>query len=235
MKTKEDMKKQHSSIAVLLILGIIAQGCASMSNTGKGTTIGAGAGALIGAGIGALAGKGKGAAIGAAIGTAIGGGTGAVIGHRMDKQKKELEALENARVETVTDSNNLQAIKITFSNGILFATNSSTLSASSKSDLDKFATSLRNSPDTDVTIFGHTDNTGTYEVNQRVSRQRAESVASFLIRSGIDQRRIAIIGKAYDEPVASNSTEAGRAQNRRVEIFITANAKMIQDAEKGAL
>lgn len=229
------MKRQSLFIAVVLSAAIIAHGCASMSNTGKGSAIGAGAGALLGAGIGALAGKGKGAAIGAAIGTAVGGGTGALIGRKMDKQKQELEALENAQIETVTDSNNLQAIKITFSNGILFATNSSALSASSKSDLDKFAFSLRNSPDTDVTIFGHTDNTGTYEVNQRVSRQRAESVASFLIKNGVDQRRIAIIGKAYDEPVASNASEAGRARNRRVEIYITANAKMIQDAEKGAL
>ncbi|MDR2413695.1 MAG: OmpA family protein [Odoribacteraceae bacterium] len=229
------MKRQNLFIAVVLSVGLIVNGCASMSNTGKGTALGAGAGALIGAGIGALAGKGKGAAIGAAIGTAVGGGTGALIGRKMDKQKQELEALENARVETVTDSNNLQAIKITFSNGILFATNSSTLSASAKNDLDKFAFSLRNSPDTDVTIFGHTDNTGSYEVNQRVSRQRAESVALFLVKNGVDQRRISTIGKAYDEPVDSNSTEAGRSRNRRVEIYITANTKMIQDAERGSL
>jgi outer membrane protein OmpA-like peptidoglycan-associated protein len=229
------MKQRHSIIAVLLSVAIIFGGCASMNNTGKGAAIGAGSGALLGAGIGALAGKGKGAAIGAAIGTAVGAGTGVLIGRKMDKQKKELEALENARVETVTDANNLQAIKITFESGILFPTNGTTLSASSRNDLDKFARSLRNSPDTDVAIFGHTDNTGTLEVNLRVSRQRAESVADFLVQGGIPRHRLATTGKAYDEPVADNATAAGRAQNRRVEIYITANEKMIQDAESGRL
>ncbi|MDR1273033.1 MAG: OmpA family protein [Odoribacteraceae bacterium] len=227
--------KQHSIIAMLLSAAIIFGGCASMNNTGKGAAIGAGSGALLGAGIGALAGKGKGAAIGAAIGTAVGAGTGVLIGRKMDKQKKELEALENARIETVTDANNLQAIKITFESGILFPTNGTSLSASSKNDLDKFARSLRNSPDTDVTIFGHTDNTGTYEVNQRISRQRAESVADFLVQNGIARNRLTTTGKAYDEPVADNATAAGKAQNRRVEIYITANEKMIQDAESGRL
>jgi outer membrane protein OmpA-like peptidoglycan-associated protein len=235
MNKVKTMKRQDRIIAVLLCAGIIAGGCASMNNTGKGTAIGAGAGALIGAGIGALAGKGKGAAIGAAIGTAIGGGTGALVGRKMDKQQQELEALENARVETVTDANNLQAIKITFDNGILFATNSSTLGTTAKSDLNKFALSLKNSPDTDITILGHTDNTGTYEVNQRLSRQRAEAVANFLGKEGVVRARITTVGKAYDEPVADNATEAGRMQNRRVEIYITASAKMIQDAENGTL
>lgn len=103
-----------------------------MSNTGKGAMIGAGGGAALGAGIGALAGKGKGAAIGAAVGAAVGSGTGALIGRRMDKQKKELEAIEGAKVETVQDVNNLQAIKVTFDNGILFATNKSELSPASR-------------------------------------------------------------------------------------------------------
>lgn len=225
------MKKQNLFITLALSAGIIISGCSSWNSTGKGTAIGAGAGAAVGAGIGALAGKGKGAAIGAAIGTAVGAGTGALIGRKMDKQQKELEAMENAQIETVTDANNLQAIKITFSDGILFATNSSTLSAGSKVDLDKFAASLRSNPDTDVTIYGHTDNTGSYEVNQRLSKQRAESVASYLINNGIVRARMNTIGMAYDQPVADNSTASGRAQNRRVEIFITANEKMIREAE----
>ena len=109
-----------------------------MSNTGKGAAIGAGGGDALGAGIGALVGKGKGAAIGAAVGGAVGAGTGALIGRKMDKQKKELEAIEGAQVETVTDANDLQAIKVTFDNGILFATNSSQLSSSSRDALTKF-------------------------------------------------------------------------------------------------
>lgn len=219
----------------IVLSGCVFTGCASMSNTGKGAMIGGGSGAALGAGIGALAGKGKGAAIGAAVGAAVGSGTGALIGRRMDKQKKELEAIEGAKVETVQDVNNLQAIKVTFDNGILFATNKSELSTASRDALTKFANSLKNSPDTDVTIYGHTDNTGTRAVNERVSKERAEAVANFLVGQGISRSRIKTEGLAYDQPVADNSTAAGRAQNRRVEVYITANADMIKKAEAGQL
>ena len=129
----------------------------------------------------------------------------------------------------------MQAIKVTFDNGILFATNSSQLSNSSRDALTKFANSLKNSPDTDVTIYGHTDNTGTREVNERVSKQRADAVANFLVGNGISRARITTEGLAFDQPVADNSTAEGRAQNRRVEIYITANANMIKQAEAGTL
>lgn len=234
------MKTNNLFVTLLLGGSIIASGsvftsCASMSNTGKGAAIGAGGGAALGAGIGALVGKGKGAAIGAAVGAAVGSGTGALIGRRMDKQKKELEAIEGAKVESVKDANNLEAIKVTFDNGILFPTNKSELSASSREALTKFATSLKNSPDTDVTIYGHTDNTGTREVNERISKERADAVANFLVGQGISRSRIKTEGLAYDMPVADNGTASGRAQNRRVEVYITANTDMIQKAEKGEL
>lgn len=234
MKTKD--------LFVMLVLGgsiilsdCVFSGCASMNNTGKGAIIGGGSGAALGAGIGALAGKGKGAAIGAAVGAAVGSGTGALIGRRMDKQKKELEAIEGAKVETVQDANNLQAIKVTFDNGILFPTNKSELSASSREALTKFAASLKNSPDTDVTIYGHTDNTGTRAVNERISKERADAVANFLVGQGISRSRIKTEGLAFDQPVADNSTAEGRAQNRRVEVYITANNDMIKKAEAGQL
>ena len=219
----------------IIFSGAFLGGCASMSNTGKGAAIGAGGGAALGAGIGALAGKGKGAAIGAAIGAAVGSGTGALIGRRMDKQKKELEAIQEAKVETVTDANNLQAIKVTFDNGILFATNKSELSPAARTALTKFAASLKNSPDTDFTIYGHTDNTGSRTVNERISKERAEAVANFLVGEGISRSRIKTEGLAFDQPVADNSTAEGRALNRRVEIYITANKDMIQKAENGSL
>jgi len=228
------MRKRNLLIVLVLSTGIIVSGCSSWNKTAKGTAIGAGSGAALGAGIGAIAGKGKGALIGAAIGTAVGAGAGALIGKKMDKQQKELEAMENAKIETVTDANNLQAIKITFNDGILFATNSSTLSASSKADLDRFSSSVIGNPDTDITIYGHTDNTGSLDVNQRISGERAESVASYLASRGINRTRVSTVGMAYNQPVADNSTVAGRAQNRRVEIFITANEKMIQDAQAQA-
>ena len=201
----------------LIFSGSVFTGCASWSNTGKGAAIGAGSGAALGAGIGALAGKGKGAAIGAAVGAAVGSGTGALIGRRMDKQKKELEAIEGAKVESVQ------------------ATNKSELSPASREALTKFATSLKNSPDTDVTIYGHTDNTGTRAVNERISKERADAVANFLVGQGISRSRLTTEGLAFDQPVADNSTAEGRAQNRRVEIYITANADMIKKAESGQL
>ncbi|MFR1241297.1 MAG: OmpA family protein, partial [Butyricimonas faecihominis] len=143
--------------------------------------------------------------------------------------------IEGAQVETVTDANDLQAIKVTFDNGILFATNSSQLSSSSRDALTKFATSLKNSPETDITIYGHTDNTGTRAVNERISKERAEAVANFLVGNGIARNRITTEGLAFDQPVADNSTAEGRAKNRRVEVYITASANMIKQAEEGTL
>lgn len=220
-------------LCAAMLLG--TSGCASLNNTTKGAMIGTGGGAALGAGIGALAGGGKGAAIGAAIGTAVGATAGALIGRKMDKQQQELEQIEGAQVEEVTDQNNLQAIKVTFDSGILFDTNKSDLSPSAQRALSEFAVSLKNNPQTDVVINGHTDNTGTRAVNDRVSKERAQAVANYLIGSGVSSSRLTTNGLAYDYPVADNSTAAGRAQNRRVEIFITASADMIDAAEQGTL
>jgi outer membrane protein OmpA-like peptidoglycan-associated protein len=209
--------------------------CSTTKNSTKGGVIGGASGALLGAGIGALVGKGKGAAIGAAVGGAVGAGAGVVIGKKMDKQKAELEKIEGAKVETVTDANNLQAIKVTFDSGILFTTGKSDLNASSKSALLKFAASLKETPETDITIYGHTDNKGSRDLNLKLSNDRAASVSSFLTANGITKDRMTTEGKAYDEPVADNSTEAGRTQNRRVEIYITANKQMIEQAQEGTL
>jgi len=228
------MKRVNIVIALTLCAGIILSGCGA-SNTVKGTGIGAGIGAAVGAGIGALAGKGKGAAIGAVVGTAVGAGAGALIGNKMDKQKAELERLEGAQVEDYTDVNGLQAIKVTFDSGILFATNKSDLNAASKSSLMSFATSLKNTQETDVTIYGHTDSSGGDNINIPLSEQRALSVQNYLVSQGVSTYRLMSIGMGSSEPVADNATAAGKAQNRRVEIYITANATMIQQAEDGTL
>lgn len=227
------MKIKFLSIPVLS-LAIILSGCSNMNNTAKGGIIGGGSGAAVGAGVGALLGKGKGAAIGAAVGAAVGTTAGVLIGKKMDKQKAELESIKGAEVETVTDANNLQAIKVTFADGILFQTGKSLLSESSKSSLAEFANSLKNSPETDVTIYGHTDNTGSSAVNEKLSKERAESVANYLVSNGISRTRMATEGKSYLDPVADNSTAEGRTKNRRVEIYITANEKMIKQAEAEA-
>lgn len=229
------MKNNKIYFAVFLSIALLFSGCAGMKNSTKGGLYGGGTGAAIGAGIGAIAGGGKGAAIGAAIGTAVGATAGALIGNKMDKQQAELEKLEGAKVETVTDANNLQAIKVTFESGILFNTGKSDLSSESKTTLTNFATSLKNTPETDVTIIGHTDNTGSREVNERLSLERARSVDYFLIQNGIPAERTVESGMAFDQPIADNSTADGRKQNRRVEIFITANETMIKQAEEGTL
>lgn len=232
------MKKIFKTLLMLLVGSsmVVATSC-NMSNTGKGALIGGGAGAGVGAGIGALIGHGKGAAIGSAIGAAVGAGAGTLIGNHMDKQKKKLEEelANKAKVEETTDANGLKAIKVTFEGGILFPTNGTTLSNSAKTELAKFANSLKDSPDTNVQIYGFTDNTGKMSVNERISTQRAQSVLSYLSNQGIAPTRLTSQGIAMADYVASNDTPEGRAQNRRVEIYISANENMIKQAEAGTL
>lgn len=219
-------------VSLLLCVAVLA-GC-GISKTGKGAIIGTGAGAGLGAGIGALIGGEKGAAIGAAIGAGVGAGTGTIIGRQMDKKAEELAKLENVQVETVKDANGLEAIKVTFDSGILFDFNKSTLRPEAKASLDKFATEMSDMKETGITVYGHTDNVGSEAANRKISLQRAESVGNYLNSKGIAKSRITMQGMGYDQPVADNSTEAGRAQNRRVEVFITANEKMIEEAAKQA-
>lgn len=215
--------------AIALSIAILVSSCGA-SNTVKGTGIGTAGGGALGAGIGALIGGKKGAAWGAGIGAVVGGGAGAIIGNKMDKQKAELEKIKDAQVESINDG---QAIKVTFESGILYATNSSTLNAASKSALTSFAQSLINNPDTDVTIQGHTDSSGNDNINVPLSEKRAQSVKNFLVSQGVSSARLTSEGLGSSVPVADNSTSAGKAQNRRVEIYIIPNAKMIQDAEQG--
>ena len=223
-------------IAIFLSAVVLATGCSSWSKTANGSVAGGGAGAVLGAALGAIIGHdAKSAGIGAAIGTAIGAGTGALIGNKMDKKAAELAALENAEVETMEDKNGLTAIKVTFASGILFPTNGTKLSAASKKEIAEFAQKMADLPMTDISIYGHTDNTGTAEVNERISLQRANAVEEDLKTCGIAADRLTAEGLSYNYPVADNSTKEGRAENRRVEIFISANEEMIKAAEEGTL
>ncbi len=174
--------KSLKSICVALCAALVLAGC-GMSKTGQGALIGAGGGAGLGAIIGALAGN---TAIGAAIGTAVGAGAGAIIGKKMDKAKKEAEAIQNAQVEEVKDSNGLDAVKVTFDSGILFSTGKSTLTSSSKASLQELANVLKNNSDCDVAIQGYTDNQGwknstaeqSAQKNQALSLDRAAAVSA---------------------------------------------------------
>ncbi len=224
-------------IGVLTSALLISSGCSNMTNLGKGAAIGGGGGAAVGAGLGALIGGGKGAGIGAAIGAAVGSGAGMLIGRKMDQQKKQLEQelADKAKVETVTDNNGLKAIKVTFEGGILFPFNSTALGQQAKSDLTTFASSLISNPETNVQIFGFTDNVGSMTANQNVATGRANAVKNYLMNSGVAASRLTAQGIPMADYVASNDTPEGRAQNRRVEIYISANQQMIQQAENGTL
>ena len=157
-----------------------------------------------------------------------------VIGSQMDKQIADLEKIEGVQVEAVSGDNNLKVIKVTIAEGILFATNSSELGQSSRTALTNFARSLVNHPQTNVTIHGHTDNTGTRAINERLSDERAKSVAGFISGQGVSTNRITTKGFASDSPVADNASAEGRTKNRRVEIFISADEVMIQQARATA-
>lgn len=230
--------------AIFLSACMVLSSCGgSLNNTAKGSMIGAGGGAAIGTLIGTLAAgnKGKGAGIGAAVGVAVGTGIGALIGKKMDKAKAAAAQVENAQVESVTDNNGLQAVKVTFDSGILFKTGSSTLSSNATASLAKFASTVLNvNKDMDVAIKGYTDNQGwknstaeqSAQKNIALSQQRAGSVSNYLTQCGVSTTQIkSVEGLGEANPVADNNTVAGREQNRRVEVYLYASAEMIEAAQ----
>lgn len=223
-------------LCVILCATFIFSGCGSvgtMNNTAKGGLIGAGSGAVLGAIVGKIAGN---TAIGAAVGTAVGAGTGAIIGRRMDKAAEAASEIQNATVETVTDANNLTAVRVTFDSGVLFATNKYDLNSAAKKNLADFAKILKEYNDADVAIFGHTDSTGNDAINNPLSVNRANSVASYLQQLGVSPSQIKNVeGFGSKEPVADNSTAEGRAKNRRVEVYMYASEAMIKAANNGQL
>lgn len=212
---------------------------------GTGTLIGAGGGALLGGILGNIIGhNGKSTAIGAAIGSAVGAGAGTLIGRHMDKVAEQAKQVENAKVEEVTDANGLKAVKVTFDSGLLFATGQSTLTSKSKADLAKFANVLKNNSSCDVNIQGYTDNQGwknstaaqSQEKNQKLSENRAASVATYLLGQGVSKNQLkAVNGYGEQNPVADNSTAAGRQANRRVEVYLYASEAMVEAANNGTL
>ena len=221
--------KKIKFFSIGLCFALVLAGC---NNTQKGAAIGAGGGAVLGAIVGKIAGN---TAVGAAVGAAVGTGAGAIIGKKMDKAKAEAEAVQNAKVESVTDANGLAAVKVTFDSGILFATNKADLNIDAKNSLAKFATVLNNNADCDIAIIGHTDNTGSDAINQPLSVKRATSVSDYLKSCGVKTAQIkSVEGQGSGNPVADNSTAEGRKQNRRVEVYMYASQEMIQAAQAQA-
>lgn len=219
--------KLFKSIFGITLSATLLFGCANWSNTGKGAAIGGGTGGAIGGIIGARSGN---TAAGAIIGAAVGGAGGAAIGKYMDKQAKELEAIEAAEVERVGEG-----IKLTFESGILYGFDSYELTPASQESVMELARILNEYPDTNVMVEGHTDNKGSADYNKGLSERRANSVANYLKMQGVDGTRITTRGLGLESPLESNDTEAGRAKNRRVEIAIWANEELKEKAESGDL
>jgi outer membrane protein OmpA-like peptidoglycan-associated protein len=235
IKLKKIMKNiKIVALASFFLLGNLFTSCDSVKNTNKtqrGVAIGAVGGALLGGILGNNLGKGGNGALGAVLGGVIGGVAGGVIGNKMDKQAREIQtALPGAQVERVGEG-----IKLTLGeNSVRFDTNKSTLTTGAKANLDKLIPVFNQYPDTNIQIYGYTDNTGSAEYNLKLSDQRAASVRSYLAGKGISNARFATSGLGIADPIATNDTPEGRSQNRRVEFAITANEKMVQDAQKQA-
>lgn len=258
-----NMKKiAKKGTLVALCAAMMLSGCNSIKNTwdgmsqaGQGATAGGTLGAAVGTGVGALIGGGKGTWIGALVGGALGAGTGALVGNHMDKQKNALEQqlsqmqaqvnanseqidkntqdIQDIKVQMVKDRNDLDAIKLVLGDAVLFQTGKSDLSQAADAALSRVAYNLKQFPNTDVTVVGYTDNTGTEQLNQTLSEKRAQAVVNYLESQGVAASRLKAVGMGESDPIASNATAAGRAQNRRVEMFITADQQMIENAQNG--
>jgi outer membrane protein OmpA-like peptidoglycan-associated protein len=196
---------------------ILATGCAEMSDTQRRTATGAGVGALAGAVLSSATGgrAGTGAVVGAGVGAL---GT-YIWSQNMERQKREMEQATQGTGIAVTQTQDNQ-LKLDIPSDISFAVGRSDIQSNFAPVLDRFAEGLRNNPNTDVRIIGHTDNTGSDAVNNPLSLDRAASTRNYLTGRGIDGRRISIEGMGERQPIATNETADGRSRNRRVEIYV---------------
>ncbi len=208
--------KSRALAALIVTASVGLSACASMNNKERGAAIGAGAGAAVGGVIGNNTGS---TARGAIIGAVVGGAAGAVIGHQMDQQAKELDqSIPGAKIERVGEG-----IQVTFDSGLLFDFDSDRVRPDAAANLQELARSLTKFPDSDLLIVGHTDSKGDDSYNQSLSFRRSNSASAYLQSQGVPAGRIRTSGRGESEPVASNDTEAGMQQNRRVEIAIYAS------------
>ncbi len=213
-------------LGALALVGALAAGtgCAQMSTTQRGAVIGAASGAAVGAAVGKATGS---TARGAIIGAAVGGAAGAIIGRQMDDQAEKLaKSIPGATVQRVGEG-----IVVTFDSGILFDFDQAALKPAARENLANLAASLNEYDGTEVLLVGHTDSVGSDEYNQGLSERRAQAARSYLISLGVSPLRIRAVGRGESEPIASNDTEAGRAENRRVEVAIFAGEAMRRQAQ----
>ena len=215
-------------VAALIVAGTFGlTACAGMSQKQKGAVIGATTGAAVGGVIGNQTGS---TARGAIIGAIVGGAAGAIIGHQMDQQAKELQRdIPGATVSRVGEG-----IAVTFASGILYPFNSTEILPAGKENLQSLANSLEKYPNSDVLIVGHTDSVGTDAYNLDLSQRRAQAASAYLQSLGVPASRLHAVGKGESEPIQPNDTDAGRAQNRRVEIAIYASEAYRNQVKSGS-
>jgi outer membrane protein OmpA-like peptidoglycan-associated protein len=207
-----------ASAAAMALAGCADMNLGNMSQTQKGTAIGAGVGALAGAAIG---GDTKGAVVGGLVGAA----GGYVWSRHMQEKKMAMErATMGSGVQVSQTPDN--RLKLNIPSDVSFDTGRSDIKPNLRPILDQFASGLSGQPNTEVRIIGHTDSTGPDALNDRLSVERAESARQYLAARGVDPRRIVIAGRGEREPVADNSSEAGRARNRRVEMYLGERANV---------
>jgi outer membrane protein OmpA-like peptidoglycan-associated protein len=219
--------KRIVTIFVVMVFLLSAVSCASWNKKAKGTVIGGSGGAILGGVIGHAAGN---TVLGAIIGAAVGGVAGGFIGSYMDKQAAEMQRdIKGAEIQRIGE-----AIKITFDSGLLFDIDKSDLRPVSKTNMAELAKILNKYPDTDILIEGHTDNTGTEEHNMILSKDRAQSVSSYLAVLAVKSARFAISGHGETQPIVANDTPAGQQKNRRVDIAVIANDKLKKAAQAQA-
>ncbi len=205
-----------------LILGtaltaLFISGCANMSDTQRRTATGAGVGALAGAVISSATGGSAGT--GAVIGAGVGALGTYVWSQNMERQKREMEQATQGTGVSVSQTQDNQ-LKLDIPSDISFDTGRADIKSNFAPILDRFAEGLRNNPNAEVRIIGHTDSTGSDAINNPLSLQRAESTRNYLTSRGVNGARIQVQGMGSHQPVASNATNEGRARNRRVEIFV---------------
>ena len=216
MRLKSERLRGAAAVLAMFATTVTSAACASLNKTEKGAIIGAGTGAVVGGAIGRANGS---TAKGAIIGAAVGGVVGGVIGKQMDKQAEELaQNIPGAKVERVGEG-----IQVTFASGLLFDFDSDRIRPGAGTNLRNLASSLDKYPNTDLLIVGHTDSVGADAYNQSLSDRRARSAADYLAAQNVARARLRTAGRGETEPVASNDSDAGRGQNRRVEVAIYAN------------
>lgn len=229
------MKQTGIFIMSIALVGALSscEATKNANNAQKGGVIGAAGGAVLGAIIGNQIGSSKNnQIIGGVIGGVVGGTAGVLIGNKMDKQAQKIEEeIPGAQVERIDD-----AIVITFDegSGVYFATNKYDINEQSRTNLDKLSGVMKEYPDTNIVVVGHTDSTGPYEFNMTLSKNRAQSVTNYLIGKGLSSGRFTTEWFGPDNPTHDNSTAEGRAKNRRVNVAIVPNEKMIQEAKNEA-